>query len=166
MPAYEDLDDFAQTRGADDLFESEIQPIARPPPAPPSAPLSAPRQPRQPRHPHMAETASTERALSGGVKKPKLTGEELAARMEQIRVNNARLTARAQKAADDQTSYQVLEEQRRVQDEVRRAREGRLRMEEMRNRKEIEYAYHHSVWPLGWGSAGTDDFIFIFLERQ
>jgi hypothetical protein len=28
------MDDFAQTRGADDLFESEIQPVVAPPEAP------------------------------------------------------------------------------------------------------------------------------------
>lgn len=60
--------------------------------------------------------------------------------MERVRLNNARLTERAQKAADDQTSYQVLEEQRKTQDSARRAREGRMRVEEMKNRKEIEYA--------------------------
>jgi len=36
-----DMDDFAQTREADNLFESEIQPSA-----PPAPPLSAPKEPR------------------------------------------------------------------------------------------------------------------------
>jgi len=51
------MDDFAQTRGADDLFESEIQPVVAPP--------EAPREPRAFRA-GRAEATTTAGGSGGG----------------------------------------------------------------------------------------------------
>ncbi|KAA8910050.1 hypothetical protein FN846DRAFT_940476 [Sphaerosporella brunnea] len=148
-------DDFAQTREDDDLFESEIQPSA-----PPAPSLRAPREPRafrrggggggegglaQSRHSPsnklvaaVEEAKKADRLLSGGIQKPKLTDKELAARMEQVKLNNARLTARAQKVAEDETSFQHLEEQRKAQDAVKRQQEKKKRIEAEKNRRELD----------------------------
>jgi hypothetical protein len=88
------------------------------------------------------EEPKTDRLLSGGIRKPKLTDEELAARMERVKLNNARLTERARKAVEDETSFQVLEKQRRAQD-VKHQVEKKKRIEAEKNRKELEY---HVPW--------------------
>jgi hypothetical protein len=59
--------------------------------------------------------------------------------MERVRLNNARLTARAQKAAEDETSFHELEEQRRAQDAVQREVEKKKRIEAEKNRRALEY---------------------------
>ncbi|KAF8246750.1 hypothetical protein K440DRAFT_630612 [Wilcoxina mikolae CBS 423.85] len=170
----DDLDDFAQTRGADDLFESEIQPVVVPP--------EAPREPRAFRTgvgrtaattaggsgggggggkqvklpPAATETSAggsgeertspttttttpqANRLLSGGVRKPKLTDEELAERMERVKLNDARLRERARKANEDESSFQVLEEQRRQLDSVRRLQDRKKNVEQEKNRRELD----------------------------
>ena len=71
--------------------------------------------------------------------KAKLTEEELATRMERIKLNNARLIERARKADEDESSFQVQEEQRRQRDSVRRVHERKKTVEQEKNRRELEY---------------------------
>lgn len=67
--------------------------------------------------------------------KPKLTDEELAARMERVRLNNARLTERARRVTEDESSFAVLEAQRMKEDMALRQK----RVEAVKVRRELEY---------------------------
>ncbi|TGZ83787.1 hypothetical protein EX30DRAFT_346531 [Ascodesmis nigricans] len=178
---YADADDFAQTRGADDLFESEIQPA--PLPSPPSnapngprtqrgrrnssghrgghrrqsdarrAPVDAPEKLEEtdntetggePRIPTAADgrnapaaAATGNRLMSGGVSKPKLTEEELAARMEKIRLNNKKLTERRKAAEEDETNFEKQEALRKQSDAKQRLLDRKKRIEAEKNRREM-----------------------------
>ncbi|KAG0634703.1 hypothetical protein HOY80DRAFT_985364 [Tuber brumale] len=156
------MDDFAQTREDDDLFESEISAPVLPPPTAPTEPRAfsnrsgrgrsggfyQARGDREKSAPAegAAATAGTEatqkkdidRTLSGGIKKPKLTEDELAARLERVKLNNQRLIERRRKAEEDESSFQVAEEARKQADVHKRLTDRKKRAEADRNRKELD----------------------------
>ncbi|RPA96735.1 hypothetical protein L873DRAFT_1214081 [Choiromyces venosus 120613-1] len=156
------MDDFAQTREDDDLFQSEISAPALPPPAAPTEPRAfanrggrgghgrgfyQARGDREKAAPVEGTAATTgteaaqksvDRTLSGGIKKPKLTEDELAARLERVKLNNQRLIERRRKAEEDESSFQVAEEARKQADVHKRMADRKKRAEADRNRKELD----------------------------
>jgi hypothetical protein len=62
----------------------------------------------------------------------------MAEKMERIRANNARLTERAQKAAEDESAFEVAEQQRKQQDSQRRLEQRRKQQQEVRVVRELE----------------------------
>ncbi|KAI5778370.1 hypothetical protein EDC01DRAFT_622768 [Geopyxis carbonaria] len=149
------MDDFAQTRGAEDLFESEIS-------AQPSPPPTAPREPRgnlakgrgsstydkgyyQPTRDANSQQdeihLNRKEQIRSGDKidtVPKLTDEELAARMERVKLNNQRLTERRRKAEEDETKFQAQEEARKKNDAVKRFADRKKKVEQEKNRRELD----------------------------
>ncbi|KAI4243054.1 MAG: hypothetical protein L6R40_003745 [Gallowayella cf. fulva] len=163
------MDEFAQTRTPDDLFDDDFTPITEPeadvedfihPPAPrsprgrgdPSRGRGKPRPTQQQKHTpsnqtHTAsainpattrnDTAATEpdpapkaasavrgdRSATGGNAKPKLTEEELSARLAAAKLNNAKREEAHRIAEADEASFQ----QREAQASQRRQEEGRAR---------------------------------------
>ena len=110
------MDDFSQTRD-DDLFSSEITPT--PVPVAPTAPTAPAPKPslglQSSRH---APTAP--RITSGGPPPPKLSNSELSSRLDHIKANNARLTARRAAAEADEAGFAAIEKvQAKEDDEVR-----------------------------------------------
>ena len=169
-----EVDQFAQTRQPDDLFDDDFTPI----PAPIDQPILQQRtphqRPQQPRNPHehsirgrgkghnnrpndrpqptqvqQTESPSTTEAQSstdpeklkpstpaargnrlptGGIQKPKLTEHELSARLEAVKLNNARREEAHRLAEADEASFQQREaqarEKRREEGAARKAMEG------------------------------------------
>ena len=58
--------------------------------------------------------------------------------MERVAANNARLTERARKAHEDESSFATLEAERRAEDAARRVTERRKAVEADKNRRELE----------------------------
>ncbi|KAI5814146.1 hypothetical protein BZA77DRAFT_339240 [Pyronema omphalodes] len=73
--------------------------------------------------------------VSGAASK---TGSPPRGKMERIRANNARLTERAQKAAEDESAFEVAEQQRKQQDSQRRLEQRRKQQQEVRAVRELE----------------------------
>lgn len=167
------MDDFAQTRGADDLFDSEIVAPPQPPPAAPTEPRSqvasrgssgggggrglwargahqgrgggertSPGENKEGPQQKSGENAipqkPADRTLSGGVKKPKLTEEELAERMARIKLNNERLTERRRKAEEDESTFQTQELARKEADAAKRIAERKKKAVADRDRRELD----------------------------
>lgn len=138
VPTYYDsmneLDEFAQTRPPDDLFSDEFEPITDPVIEEPIAPIqSIPSGPRHkkgtPRNgaarqvPNMPangdhttpaeaprpESVRGDRSKTGGIKKTKLTENELSQRMEAVRLKNQSLEAAHARAEADEASFQARE---------------------------------------------------------
>ncbi|CUS08360.1 unnamed protein product, partial [Tuber aestivum] len=162
LPQLNIMNDFAQTREDSDLFESEISAPVLPPPTAPTEPRAFSSrggrggrgrgfyQARGDREKGVraegapaaagAEAAQkdVDRTLSGGIKKPKLTEDELAARLERVKLNNQRLIERRRKAEEDESSFQVAEEARKQADVHKRLADRKKRAEADRNRKELD----------------------------
>lgn len=167
-----DLNEWAQTREPDNLFDDDFTPIAQPVESPPTphAPLPQAAQPRPrggnfnrgrnrgngPRVNQRSQPSQTEptdspsaaepatqpvdekpkpvpaargnRLPTGGVQKPKLTEDELTARLEAARLNNARREEAHRLAEADEASFLQREaqarEKRREEGAARRAMEG------------------------------------------
>ncbi|KAH8154125.1 uncharacterized protein LAJ45_01893 [Morchella importuna] len=79
-----------------------------------------------------------DRTLSGGLKKAKLTEEELTERMARAKLNNERLIERRRKAEEDENSFQVQEEARKQADATKRIVERKKKVEQERSRKELD----------------------------
>jgi len=58
--------------------------------------------------------------------------------MEQVKLNNQRLTERRRKAEEDENSFHVQEEQRRQMDAVKRAQDRKKKVEQEKARKELD----------------------------
>ncbi|KAL8715866.1 MAG: hypothetical protein Q9220_000533 [cf. Caloplaca sp. 1 TL-2023] len=181
------MDEFAQTRAPDDLFDDDFTPITEPvveafvQPRPPQSHrgrgdrsrgrggrAAPPQQQQQQQHntPNQppakpsidpsttttntaTEAASTEldpapkapsavrgdRSATGGNAKPKLTEEELSARLAAAKLNNARREEAHRLAEADEASFQ----QREAQASQRRQEEGRARrlMDQERERNRL-----------------------------
>ena len=187
------MDEFAQTRAPDDLFDDDFTPITEPPiqrfvPAPQSQPQRGgwsnrsrgsrgrgrtfPQQQEQQQHSQddsLAQTFTTsvqdtppasttndtvpftnesnttgqkpptavrgDRSATGGTAKPKLTEEELSARLAAAKLNNAKREEAHRAAEADEASFQ----QREAQASQRRQEEGRARrlMDQERERNRL-----------------------------
>ncbi|KAL9098359.1 MAG: hypothetical protein Q9163_005972 [Psora crenata] len=167
------MEEFAQTRAPDDLFDDDFTPLPNPSPHPqrnqqgtksnferrpqnipndeltslktsnpdvsaclsPAAQsnsaLTAAQVPLQPR---IHTPVRGDRHLTGGLAKPKLTEEELSAKLAAARLNNERRAEAHRLAEADEASFQ----QREAKANMRRREEGRARrvmdMERERNR--------------------------------
>ncbi|CAZ82421.1 unnamed protein product [Tuber melanosporum] len=147
------MDDFAQTREDDDLFESEISAPVLPPPTAPTEPRAftnrsgrergrgfyQARGDREKSAPAegVASTAGTEATQKKDIDRT-LSGDELAARLERVKLNNQRLIERRRKAEEDESSFQVAEEARKQADVHKRLADRKKRAEADRNRKELD----------------------------
>lgn len=131
------MDQFAQTREQDHLFDDDFTPIVTEPNTAKDAPQS--HQPQRGHHKHPStvskpaakltdcdeEPATTnldhtprppaavrgDRSATGGINKPKLTESELSARLEAARLNNARREEAHRLAEADEASFQKREAQ-------------------------------------------------------
>lgn len=131
------MDQFAQTREQDNLFDDDFTPIVTEPKtqtvAPqshqsqrgqhkhsPSAPKSASKATDSDEGPTIANLDHTprspaavrgDRSATGGINKPKLTETELSARLEAAKLNNARREEAHRLAEADEASFQKREAQ-------------------------------------------------------
>ena len=130
------MDEFAQTRQPDNLFDDDFTPIAEPaepPIRPPRAPRAQldqkhpPRQPPQQRTPDAvsdndpnnpiipdqtqrpATAVRGDRSATGGVNKPKLTEDELSERLAAVKLKNAKREEAHRLAEADEASFQQRE---------------------------------------------------------
>lgn len=131
------MDEFAQTRELDNLFEDDFTPIVTEPKTQTKAPQSHQSQRGQHKQPpsvpkpaananESEETPTTstldqtsrppaavrgDRSATGGINKPKLTEIELSARLEAAKLNNARREEAHRLAEADEASFQKREAQ-------------------------------------------------------
>ncbi|KAL9019428.1 MAG: hypothetical protein Q9185_003320 [Variospora sp. 1 TL-2023] len=207
------MDEFAQTRAPDDLFDDDFIPIAEPlvqefiQPTPPKSqrgrhdrprgrgrgrpnqqqqqllqhhqkppaqpPTSTPSDPPIPNTNEAIATVETsaepetipkpstavrgDRSATGGNAKPKLTEEELSARLAAAKLNNARREEAHRMAEADEASFQ----QREAQASQRRQEEGRARrfmdQERERNRLRKLVAQGGREWDEGKGDQPAQD---------
>ncbi|PWW80827.1 hypothetical protein C7212DRAFT_161639 [Tuber magnatum] len=147
------MNDFAQTREDGDLFGSEISALALPPPTAPTEPRAfsnrgggrgrgrgfyqargdREKSARAEGAPAAAGTEATQKDIDRT-----LSGDELAARLERVKLNNQRLIERRRKAEEDESSFQVAEEARKQADVHKRLADRKKRAEADRNRKELD----------------------------
>lgn len=148
------MDEFAQTRVQDSLFDDDFTPIVTEPKSqkvapqshqsqrgPQKVPLSAPKTAAKAADSEEAPTITNpdhtprppaavrgDRSATGGINKPKLTETELSARLEAAKLNNARREEAHRLAEADEASFQKREAQasqkRRDEGAARRAMEG------------------------------------------
>ncbi|KAK8217547.1 hypothetical protein M8818_001305 [Zalaria obscura] len=143
----------SQSQQADTPAPTEQKPSPAPAPAPipslqasqhapPSLQQSQPAAPTQPSAPSQQPQPSArspavrgDRLPTGGIRKPKLSEAELAAKMSAISLKNASLTAAHERAEADAASFAAREEEAKV----RRRREGKERavMEGERERNRL-----------------------------
>lgn len=166
------MDEFAQTRAPDDLFEDDFTPLPVPDyPAQSADSVATPEVPSQisqntqsksydssstPAEPHSESSIAAEqsiesksqplppprastpvrgdRHLTGGLAKPKLTEEELSAKLAAAKLNSAKRAEAHRLAEADEADFQARE----AKAQVRRREEGRARrvmdMEREQNR--------------------------------
>lgn len=131
------MDEFAQTREQDSLFDDDFTPIVTEPKTQKVAPQSHQSQRGQHKHPpsapkpaakaaesdevftitnldHTPRPAAAvrgDRSATGGISKPKLTETELSARLEAAKLNNARREEAHRLAEADEASFQKREAQ-------------------------------------------------------
>ncbi|KAL8797785.1 MAG: hypothetical protein Q9195_000137 [Heterodermia aff. obscurata] len=143
------MDEFAQTRQPDDLFDDDFTPIDEPtqtPIQPPRAPRSKAPQRQYPQRqpapdsapddsanpPLLPEQATKptpavrgDRSATGGINKPKLTEDELSEKLAAAKLNNAKREEAHRIAEADEASFQEREAQasqkRREEGAARRA---------------------------------------------
>lgn len=75
---------------------------------------------------------------STNLRQPKLTEDELAARMEKVKLNNKRLTERRRKAEEDENSFQQAEAARKQTDAKQRLIDRQKQVEAEKNRRELK----------------------------
>lgn len=95
------------------------------------APENAPAGPRK----DVARPVRGDRQATGGIRKPKLTEEELAEKMARIHIKNASLTAAHARAEADAASFAEREQQAKTLAEQRRKEERRDRQQLMGERE-------------------------------
>lgn len=149
-----------QTREADDLFADEFEPIAEPVVEEPVIPSqqtlstgsnSARRPPRQDAHNNQRQAGGVEQSIhapqgprqeavrgdrskTGGIKKAKLTEDELSQRMEAIKLKNQSLEAAHARAEADQASFNAREAEEREKMKLERQNRQQMMGERERNR--------------------------------
>nr|POE49022.1 hypothetical protein CFP56_32174 [Quercus suber] len=104
---------------------------AQPRPAQAGPPENAPAGPRQ----ELVRSVRGDRQATGGVKKPKLTEEELAEKMAQIQIKNASLTAAHARAEADAATFAQRESQAKIEAAKRQREERRDRQQMMGERE-------------------------------
>ncbi|KAI9850525.1 MAG: hypothetical protein M1838_005534 [Thelocarpon superellum] len=174
------VDEFAQTRAPDDLFDDDFTPVAEPisQPVPPPAPRGrgghAPRESsergtagrgrggRREAAPVVPSDESKEgaapataakdevrpgavkgdRSGTGGVKKPKLSEDELSARLASIKLKNAAREEAHRRAEADEASFQQRERQeqakRKEERQNRQVMEGERERNRLRKMKAVQ----------------------------
>lgn len=150
------MEEFAQTRQPDNLFDDDFTPISVEPAAQGAAPRRNHAQgrnlnlnPSSSNSRPMAKPADSEevskapntepasravrgdRSATGGITKPKLTEEELSARLEAVKLNNARREAAHRLAEADEASFQKREAQ-----EIQKRKEAGVAREAMEKERE------------------------------
>lgn len=148
------MDEFAQTRQPDNLFDDDFTPISVEPAVQETAPRRSHTQgrnlnPSSSNSRPMAKPADSEeaskapntepasravrgdRSATGGITKPKLTEEELSARLEAVKLNNARREAAHRLAEADEASFQKQEAQ-----EIQKRKELGVAREAMEKERE------------------------------
>lgn len=122
-----------RSRGERDDGQSEIVQRDNKPQAQPqaTAPDNAPTGPRK----ETVPSVRGERHGTGGLRKPKLTEEELAEKMAQIQIKNASLTAAHARAEADAASFAQREQQAKQVSEQRKKEERRDRQQMMGERE-------------------------------
>ena len=161
------MDEFAQTRQPDDLFDDDFTPYIEPAPGPvvekpPSGqknakplqqksavPPTAPATPSKAESPEAISISDAssrpitkpevkpplsvrgDRSATGGILKPKLTEDELSARLAAARLNNAKREEAHRLAEADEAEFQ----QREAQEVQKRRQEGIARREMDRERE-------------------------------
>lgn len=148
------MDEFAQTRQPDNLFDDDFTPISVEPAVQEAAPRRSHTQgrtfnPSSSNSRPMAKPADSEevskapntepssravrgdRSATGGITKPKLTEEELSARLEAVKLNNARREAAHRLAEADEASFQKQEAQ-----EIQKRKELGVAREAMEKERE------------------------------
>ncbi|KAK6535279.1 hypothetical protein TWF694_001747 [Orbilia ellipsospora] len=98
-------------------------------PAPPTGPAAA--TPRK-------EFPARNRVTTGGPNRAKLTEEELASRMEAVRLKNQARTEKHLRAAEDEQKFQEAEQARKVEETKRRAEERKRQVEDGKKKKELD----------------------------
>lgn len=83
-------------------------------------------------------TPQADRSTTGGVRRPKLTDEELAAKMERVKLNNQRLIEKRRKAEEDELRFKREEEEIKKKDEESRMEEEKRRVAAEKGRKELD----------------------------
>lgn len=148
------MDEFAQTRQPDNLFDDDFTPISVEPAVHEAAPrrnhtlgrnsnpssynsrpMAKPADSEEVSKTSNTETASRavrgDRSATGGITKPKLTEEELSARLEAVKLNNARREAAHRLAEADEASFQKQEAQ-----EIQKRKELGVAREAMEKERE------------------------------
>lgn len=148
------MDEFAQTRQPDNLFDDDFTPISVEPAVQEAAsrrnhslgrnsnpsssysrPIAKPADNEEVSKPPNTEPASRavrgDRSATGGITKPKLTEEELSARLEAVKLNNARREAAHRLAEADEASFQKQEAQ-----EIQKRKELGVAREAMEKERE------------------------------
>lgn len=148
------MDEFAQTRQPDNLFDDDFTPISVEPAVQEAAPrrnhtLGRNSNPSSSNSRPMAKPTDSEevsktpntepasravrgdRSATGGITKPKLTEEELSARLEAVKLNNARREAAHRLAEADEASFQKQEAQ-----EIQKRKELGVAREAMEKERE------------------------------
>lgn len=95
------------------------------------APENAPAGPRK----DIAQPVRGDRLVAGGIRKPKLTEEELAEKMARIQIKNVSLTAAHARAEADAASFAEREQQAKTLADQRRKEERRDRQQMMGERE-------------------------------
>lgn len=147
------MDEFAQTRQPDNLFDDDFTPISVEPavqeaasrrshtkgrtfnPSCNSRPMVKAADSEEVSKAPNTEPASRavrgDRSATGGITKPKLTEEELSARLEAVKLNNARREAAHRLAEADEASFQKQEAQ-----EIQKRKELGVAREAMEKERE------------------------------
>lgn len=128
------MDEFAQTRQPDNLFDDDFTPIFVEPALqeaalrrnhtqgrnlnrsstnsrPTAKPADSEEASKAPNSEPASRAVRGDRSATGGITKPKLTEEELSARLEAVKLNNARREAAHRLAEADEASFQKREAQ-------------------------------------------------------
>ncbi|KAH9834690.1 hypothetical protein Tdes44962_MAKER08647 [Teratosphaeria destructans] len=98
-----------------------------------------------------------DRHATGGVKKPKLTEEELAEKMAQIQIKNAELNAAHARAQADADSFAKRETQAKIQAEKRQREERRDRQQMMGEREKNRQRKLKAVGGREWDMEKSND---------
>ncbi|KAK6345433.1 hypothetical protein TWF718_007349 [Orbilia javanica] len=84
------------------------------------------------------EFPSRNRIVTGGPNRQKLTEEELATRMENVRLKNLARIEKLQRAAEDEQKFNEAEQVRKAEEVKRRADERKKQIEDGKKKKELD----------------------------
>lgn len=116
-------------------------------------PSDAPTGPRK----EGVQSVRGDRRATGGVKKPKLSEDELAEKMAQIQIKNASLTAAHARAEADAASFAEREQQAKIVAEQRKKEERRDRQQMMGEREKNRQRKLKAMEGREWDAEKNDD---------